>query len=472
VSLRLDLDAIWTPKPTQAAFLAAIDAAPRFAIPAYVGAFGSGKSWAVCRAALGLAFAYPGIQGLIGRFNATDLRDTTQATFFELVQDIETSVRAQLPDGAKSSFAGIGTYQKSTGDYLVCNGSVIKFRPLEEAERKYKSLTLGFWGMDEASEVAEASALMLQGRLRQMGTPCVGFIVSNPTGYDHWLYRWYVKAPKGYPLFRTNTYENLDHLPPGYVEELRKSYPPDHIRRYLEGQWGGLEDGAPIFPRFDAATHVRPLDWVRRRPIQVGIDLGYQEPGVVWAQLDPVEERLRVLKTWSPRELATPKLAEGIRARNETWFPAGTFQYFCGHDGNARKDTNERSSAEILAEYGMRPHLRFTATERGFSIIRAMLDPRDDGTPGLLLDTGLATLIEGFQGGYRYAKPKRDGDRKDEPEKNGLYDPLMDALRYIVVHTFTTAGTLPRLAPVPAFRGLTAARRPSWFAEQRRRHSA
>jgi hypothetical protein len=401
----------------------------------------------------------------VGREEFTDLRDTTQSEFFSQLGALETHIRERLPEESRAGWAGLGQYKPGTNDYNWANGSRTLFRPLQEAERKYKSLTLGFFGIDEASEVdhdrAEpGSVLMLQGRLRQVGMPCVGFMVSNPTEFSHWLYQWYGKeaAPrspygwtgmKGYPVVRTNTLENVDHLPPGYVETLHKRYPPDHIRRYLQGEWGGIGEGAPIFTTFDVKTHVRPLSWVRRWLVRVGIDLGTNAPGVVWAQIDPVAERLQVLRSWAPRNLDVYKLAEGIKQRNDHWFPLASFDYYCGHDANAHKDTNSKSSAEILAEYGMSPHVRFTATERGFTTMRNLLDVRDDGVPGMLIDPANPVVIEALSGGYRY-NPKKE----DEPEKTDVYDPLMDALRYIVVHSLTTAGRIPAMRSVPAFRGL------------------
>lgn len=461
----LDLAAIWTPKPTQAAFIDLIAKAARWDLIAYVGAFGSGKSAVLCRAAIGLSLTYPGIIGLVGREEFTDLRDTTQVEFFQQVAVLETAIREQLPQAQRGAWAGLGHHKRDTNDYLWANGSRTLFRPLQEAERKYKSLTLGFFAIDEVSEVDHdrqdpGSVLMLQGRLRQVGMPCVGFMVSNPVGFDHWLFRWYGKdavkgadgvwrGPKGLPCVRTNTLENVDNLPPGYVENLRKNYPPDHVRRYLEGEWGGIDEGAPVFPTFDVDRHVRPLTWQRRWPVKIGIDLGTNLPGVVWGQIDPVAERLHILRSWLPRNLDVYKLAEGIKQRNEAWFPHGTFDIFCGHDGNARKDTNEKSSAEILATYGLAPHVRYTAKERGFSTLRSLLETRDDGLPALFVDPSNAVVIEGFAGGYRY-DPKKEFT--DETLDKGPYPPAMDAVRYIAVNTMTTAGRVPVIRAMSAFR--------------------
>src|SRR6266403_1604200 len=48
------------------------------------GGWGSGKTHAACIKALILSYYFPGNLGLIGRFNATDLQDSTMVNFFEV----------------------------------------------------------------------------------------------------------------------------------------------------------------------------------------------------------------------------------------------------------------------------------------------------------------------------------------------------------------------------------------------------
>ena len=463
MNLTVTLDDLWEMKPTQKLAIEAVTKAAPYTVPAYIGALGSGKTWTVCRVNMGMALAHPGLVSLVGRFNYTELRDTTLVDFFAMVNQVEGHVRDRLPANRRHEFPGLGKFSPGTGDYHWFNGSVTMFRHLEDGHRRFKSLRLGAWQIDEASEVEAdrddpPTVQMLYARLRQQGMPNVGFMVSNPTGFDHWLYKWYGEGvegrigigKKGWPVYRTRTSENAINLPPEYERKLREQYSADYVRRYLEGEWGGVDEGAPVFPTIDRTLHVRPVEWMRRHPVHVGIDLGYNAPAVVWAQVDPgPSKRLNILRSWGPFNLDVYKLAQGIKARNDEWFPNGRFQYYCGHDGNARKDTNEKSSAQILGEYGMAPHVRFTAVERGFSTLRSLLAVRDDGVPGLLIAPANPVLIEALAGGYRY-----DADKEDEPLTNGRHDQYVDALRYIVVNLFTTNGTLPAYTALPAFKGL------------------
>src|SRR5574342_1273271 len=99
MNLQLDLGSLWTPKITQQKCLKALQEAEDLGSIAYVGALGSGKTWILCRAAIGLCLEYPGWRCLIGRFYGTDLRDTTMETFFTLVSQVEESLRAQVGEG-------------------------------------------------------------------------------------------------------------------------------------------------------------------------------------------------------------------------------------------------------------------------------------------------------------------------------------------------------------------------------------
>lgn len=451
--MKLDLGTLWTPLPTQQSFLEAIRnvKVDAFASIAYVGALGSGKSWALCRAAIGLALSYPKIRILIGRHHSTDLRDTTQTTFFNLLQEVEDHVRAQYPAHQREHVPPLGEYHKAVNEYTFHNGSVILFRPLDEAEVKYKSLNIACFGVDEASEVDLQAVQMLMGRRRQVGYPLIAFMVSNPTSFAHWLYRWFVRERlPGHQLFRTNTAENAAHLPPGYVEELLRKYPQDWIARYLYGEWGGIDQGAPVFAGFDRSKHVRQTYFYKPNKVWVGLDFGYASPGVVWAQADR-KYRLQVVREWLPRQIDIYRLIEGVIKRNGLWFPDATFAYFCGHDGNQRtplaKGNDPRTGMEVLHAYGLFPSYRFHHREAAFTIIRNLLKIQDDGEPGLIVDPYCEVVIEALDGEYRYAKEK-----EDQPEKTGIYDPVIDCLRYITYQTYTLSGENPgSIQAAPAF---------------------
>lgn len=438
--LQLDLNSLWKPLPTQSKFFTALSGCQpnEMRAVAYVGALGSGKSWALCRAAIGLALTYPKMRILLGRHHSTDLRDTTKVTFFELITELEDQIRAQYPPDVRDSVPPVGEMHKADNDFEFSNGSVIHFRPLDEAEKKYKSLNIAAVGIDEASEVDQEAVQMLMGRRRQMGYPLLLFVVSNPTGYTHWLYKWFVKErTPNYHLFRTNSFENRLNLPPTYIDELTRKYSPDWVKRYIEGEWGGLTEGIPIYAgMFDMRTHVKPGMFYKGNPVWIGVDFGYASPGVVWAHPDR-DYRCQIVREWAPREIDTHKLCQGIIKRNGVWFPDATFQYFCGHDGKQHAHSAQQTGIEIMSANGMTPSWRYHLLESGFTVIRNMLKVRDDGLPNLTVDPSADKCVEGFLGEYKY-KPDTE-----TPVKNDIHDPVMDAFRYIAYQKYTLAGDSP-----------------------------
>lgn len=444
--MQLDLNSLWTPLPTQAKFFEQISGCKpnEMRAIAYVGAFGSGKTWALCRAAIGLALTYPKMRILLGRHHGTDLRDTTKSTFFELITELEDNIKSKYPENVRESVPPVGDMHKADNDYEFTNGSIIHFRPLDEAEKKYKSLNIAAVGIDEASEVDQEAVQMLMARRRQMGYPLLLFVVSNPTGYSHWLYKWFVKERNSnYHLFRTNTAENLNtgNLPADYVNELKRKYSADWIKRYVEGEWGGLDEGVPIYAGMvDIKTHVKTGVYYKGNPVWVGVDFGYASPGVVWAHPDR-DYRCQIIKEWTPHEIDTYKLCQGIIKRNGIWFPNATFQYFCGHDGKQHAHSAERTGIEIMTDNGMPPSWRFHHLEAGFTVIRNMLKIKDDGTPNLTIDPAADRCVEAFLGGYKY-KPETD-----KPLKDDIHDPVMDAFRYISYQNYSLSGDSPRSTP-------------------------
>lgn len=443
--MQLDLNNFWKPLPTQDKFFKAISGCKpnEMRAVAYVGALGSGKSWALCRAAIGLALTYPKMRILLGRQHSTDLRISTQVTFFELITELEDKIREQYPPDMRQSIPEVGTHHKAINEYEFSNGSVVMFKPLDEAESKYKSLNVAAVGIDEASEVDQEAIQMLMGRRRQMGYPLLLFAVSNPTGYTHWMYKWFVKErTDNYHLFQTNTFENQANLPPNYIKELSRKYSADWIKRYIEGEWGGLTEGVPIYSgMFDPKVHIQQGVFYKGNPVWVGVDFGYASPGVVWAHPDR-DYRCQIVREWLPKELDTYKLCEGIAKRNGVWFPNATFQYFCGADGKQHAPSAEKTGIEIMTDAGMMPSWRFHHLEAGFTVIRNMLKERDDGKPNLTVDPAADICAESFMGEYKY-KP----DSTDKPLKDDIHDPAMDAFRYIAYQTYTLSGESPRSSP-------------------------
>ena len=207
---------------------------------AVVSGVGGGKTTMGVREAIKFSQAFPGSLGLIGRLEATSLRDTTQRRFFEICPP-------HLIYKWKETTGHLLLYTPVPGVY-----SEILFRRLDEPG-PLGSLDLDWWWIDEAteadgSEVPEDTFLMLMARLRGVVGPLRGWVTSN-SGGKNWIWKWFY-GPQKPPEFWGITVKSDDnpYLPPGYVENLRKNNPPEWVERFLNASFEVFE--GQIFTEF------------------------------------------------------------------------------------------------------------------------------------------------------------------------------------------------------------------------------
>jgi len=197
------------------------------------GAFGSGKSWALCAEAIAWCLEFPGIRGMVARKTAPELRDSTEQVFFEILpNELYKAGEIRRTGGHVESFT-------------FPNGSKVLFRSVDDWQ-KHKSLNIGFLAIDEADEFDEESYQGLLSRVRQreptpeaaaLGHGDIGrrgvWCASNPAGHN-WLWRRAVNPDTkkdGVDFFRSTSFDN-PYLPEEYFDYLLQ-YPEQWIRRYV-----------------------------------------------------------------------------------------------------------------------------------------------------------------------------------------------------------------------------------------------
>lgn len=207
------------------------------------GAMGGGKSRWLCEEVKELSMQYPGNRGVICRYHLTDFKNSTLKTLIEC-----------LPKEI--------VYNHNQTEHIITlvNGSEIMYMGLAEEENvsKLKSMELGWFAIDEASEVPKEHFLLFQSRLRRK-LPSgkfpryYGIMATNPA--DCWLKDDFVLKAGGEDyVFIPSLPKDNPYLPEDYESQLKKTYPDDWIKRYLEGSWDDLTAGDMIIPS----------DWVRQ----------------------------------------------------------------------------------------------------------------------------------------------------------------------------------------------------------------
>lgn len=193
----------------------------------YGGAMAGGKSVALCAEVIRLCLAFPGNSVLLARKTLKDLKRTTMRTLSELMpSDI------------------VESYNKTDGIITLRNGSEIILSDLEYPD-KLKSLNLGAFAIDEASETNDDVFLMLSSRLRKniSGIRYFGLMASNPE--PGWLKDRFIASKRPDHVYIQALTKDNPYLPQKYLEDLTKEFPLIWRQKYLEGSWNDF--GSQVF---------------------------------------------------------------------------------------------------------------------------------------------------------------------------------------------------------------------------------
>ena len=257
--------------------------------------------------------------------------------------------------------------------------------------------------------------------------------------------------------------ENQENLPPGYYDGQIRNQKIEFVRRFLVGEhlpdargkpiYGFYTDGnGNVFGCFDARKHIakRAIEPLRGVPLGFGTDGGV-EPGGGFFQLDPRTGQVRVI-----REIVTShgtlsaKYAEIINAAlasppfDGQWprrdfglrdiVAAGDPSAFFGGDP-------QQGESEWIIELRRLTGIDFrpgggagNILKPRIEVLQHLLEAPDvaPGQPKFLIDPSCSMLIQGLEGGYRYAEKRINSEKpqyEEKPEKNSYSHPI-EGLQY------------------------------------------
>ena len=225
----------------------------------YGGAMGGGKTFALCAEGTALSCDYPGNRGYICRHELKSFKRTTLIVLEDMLD------RAGL----------IVNHHQTDNYFLLRGGSEIYYGGLGDDRRaidKLKSMELGWFAIDEASETTEKFFHMLDSRLRLKlpGIRYFGLLASNPD--PGWLKYLFIDQKLPDHIFIPALPRDNPHLAPGYVERLTQNFPPEWQARFLEGDWGAFEGTNNVFP-YAAIEAAILRDLPAGEPREVGVDV-------------------------------------------------------------------------------------------------------------------------------------------------------------------------------------------------------
>ncbi len=252
--LNVEQSVVYEARPKQAEF----HSSPEM-YKLYGGAMGGGKTWALCAEGVALSHDYPGNRGYVCRHTLKSFKKTTFLVLDRMLQDAGV----------------IEKHHQTENYYLLRNGSIIFYGGLGDdlrAIEKLKSMELGWFAIDEASETTEKFFFMLSSRLRLklIGIRYFGLLGSNPD--PGWLKHRFIDQKLSDHIFIPALPKDNPDLPPDYIKRLEDIFPPEWQQRFLEGDWTAFEGTNNVFP-FSAIQAAMDRELEPGKPVEIGGDI-------------------------------------------------------------------------------------------------------------------------------------------------------------------------------------------------------
>ncbi|KIC12869.1 terminase [Leisingera sp. ANG-M1] len=375
---------------------------------AYVGGFGSGKTYVGCLD-LGL-FAGRHPKTVQGYFAPTyrDIRDTFWPTMDEAAFTLGFSTRIKTSDKEVELYRGRAYYGTTICRSMDDPGGIVGFKIaralVDEIDILSKDKAQAAW-----RKIIARMRLVIPGVVNGIG------VTTTPEGF-RFVYDSFKRDPKSnYSMVQASTHENADFLPPDYISTLLEDYPEELIKAYLMGDFVNLTSGT-VYRSYDRQRHQSTENIQPREPLHIGQDFNvgnmasviFVQRGDNWHAVD----ELQGLQD-------TPHLIQVLTDRYEghhiTVYPDAS--------GGSRKTVNASTSdIELLRQAGF----SIRAPEANPPVKDRILAVNTAFEKGRLFVNALRCKA------YAEALEQQAYDNNGEPDKSGGHDHHPDAGGYFV----------------------------------------
>ena len=385
---------------------------------AFIGGFGSSKTYSGCMAMCQHFWEHPGINQ--GYFSPTypSIRDIFYPTIEEVAFNFGLSVEIKQTNHEVHFYSG-RQYRGTT----ICRsmdkpGNIIGFK-------------IGHALIDELDTLpinkAEEAWQKIIARMRYNvdGVRNGIDVASTPEGF-RFCHKKFVQLPQenpdllnNYGIVQASTYENAKYLPDDYIPSLIESYPKELIEAYLMGQFVNLTSGT-VFYAYDRIIH-NSIEGIRdNEPLFIGQDFNVGKmASAIFVQRPNGYHVVAELKD----VFDTPALIATIKER---WADKGhRIIVYPDASGSSRKTVDaSKSDIALLSHAGftIRSHAanplirnRVLATNKAFQDMKIFVDAKNCPT--------IARCLE--QQAY---------DDNGDPDKKSGFDHINEAFSYFVAY--------------------------------------
>ena len=250
-------------------------------------------------------------------------------------------------------------------------------------------------------------------------------------------------APDGWEQFvqpggLTPEAENVDNLPPGYYERISQGKDAAWIDVYVNGNYGFIVDGRPVYPQWQDKVHATRVDNDPDAELIIGIDFGLT-PAAVFVQV--VDGQFQVVDELVTEEFSAVEFADALGALIRSGYRGRNVSIYGDPAGEQRSQVDKRTPFMVLKAAGIHAVPARTGgkhdndvTLRVEAVVRNLTRLTMAGDPGLIIDPGCRYLRRAMAGGYKFRLMQISGEERfhEHPEKN-IYSHCAEALQYALV---------------------------------------
>jgi hypothetical protein len=399
---------------------------------AFVGGYGSGKTWVGCQAQCKHYWEFPKVKQ--GYFAPTYpiIRDVFYPTIEEVAFSMDLNV--EIKEGNHEVHVYSGRAYRGT---TICRsldhpGSIVGF-------------SIGHASVDEIDiltiQKAEDCWRKIIARMRKTsdvdGLKNGIDILTTPEGF-RFCHKMFVQMvqenpelSKNYGMIQASTYDNEANLPEDYIPSLKEIYPAELIEAYINGQFVNLTSGT-VFRNYDR-VRCNSNEFIRDgEPLFIGQDFNVQKmASAIFVQRPDGYHAVAELKDVFDTPDVIKIIQEKYKGHRIIMYPDAS--------GKSRKTVDaSKTDLSLLTQAGFAVRVnstnpaikdRILATNKAFEAGKIKVNAKACPT--------IARCLE--QQAY---------DDNGEPDKNSGFDHMNEAFSYFVAYEMPIIKPMSRMAVV------------------------
>jgi len=338
--------------------------------------------------------------------------------------------------------------------WILDDGSIveceIRFRALDRPDQVTNLLSAEYTGawFNEARSINKEIWEGMDGRIgrypavKDGGCTWRGILLdTNPPDEDSWIFDFFENectdnaAAFYQPSGLSELAENVPHLDPGYYQNLKQGKDKFFIHVYVEGHYGYLRDGHPVYDEYVDEIHcVKGIEAVGNAPLYIGLDFGLTPAAVICQQMNG---RLVVVDEVTATRAGIKQFLTVLRPYlSMNYKDCVVEEWYCDPAGNQKSQADMTSPFDVMIKEGIWPVEGEQNPDIRVESVKNLLNRMVDGVPAITISPRCQMLRKGFRGKYRFRRMKTSVEQyTDKPEKNDVSH-IHDALQYLCTRMF------------------------------------